>query len=64
MADLNTASAVFREQPFPVNYTAAKDSIMVDFRGVEYDMEKSDLTGGDWFRYHPEKPVTIQGPLF
>ena len=64
MADLNTASAVFRQQPFPVNFTTAKDSIMVDFRGVEYDIEKSDLTGGDWFIYHNDKPVTFRVPYF
>jgi hypothetical protein len=64
MADLNTASAVFLKQPFPVNFEAGKDSIMVDFRGVEYDIEKSDLTGGDWFRYHPDKPVSFQVPYF
>jgi hypothetical protein len=64
LADLNTASAVFRQQPFPVNFTPAKDSIMVDFRGVEYDVEKSDLTGGDWFRYHSDKPETFQVPYF
>jgi len=63
-ADFSTASAVFRSQPFPLNFTATKDSIMVDFRGVEYDVEKSDLTGGDWFRYHPDRPVTFKVPYF
>jgi len=64
MADLNTASAVFLKQPFPVDFEAGKDSIMVDFQGVEYDIEKSDLTGGDWFRYHSDKPVTFKVPYF
>jgi hypothetical protein len=64
LADLNSASAVFRRQPFPVNFTAGKDSVMIDFRGVEYDVVKSDLTGGDWFRYHPDKPVTFRIPYF
>jgi hypothetical protein len=64
LADLNTASAAFRKEPFPVNFTAGKDSIMVNFRGVEYDVEKSDLTGGDWFKYHPDKPVTFKVPYF
>lgn len=58
------ASAAFRSEPFAVNYSAARDSIMVDFKGVEYDVEQSDLTGGDWFKYHPEKPVTYQVPYF
>jgi hypothetical protein len=64
MADLNTASAVFRSQPFPVDFKASNDSVMVDFRGVEYDIEKSDLTGADWFRYHSDKPVTFKVPYF
>ena len=63
-ADFSTASAVFRKNPFPVNFTATKDSVMVDFRGVEYDVEKSDLTGGDWFIYHPDQPVTFKVPYF
>jgi len=64
MADLGAASAAFRKTPFPVNFIAAKDSVMVDFRGVEYEVEKSDLTGGDWFRYHSDKPVTFRVPYF
>jgi hypothetical protein len=63
-ADNYAASSLFRQQDFPVNFMAGKDSIMVDFQGVEYDVEKSDLTGGDWFRYHPDKPATFQVPYF
>ena len=64
MADLNTASAVFLKQPFPVDFKAGKDSVMVDFRGVQYDIVKSDLTGGNWFRYHPDKPETFRLAYF
>ncbi len=64
MADLNSASAEFRKQPFPLNFTAGKDSVMVDFRGVEYDIVKSDLTGGDWFIYHPDKPANFKIPYY
>jgi murein tripeptide amidase MpaA len=63
-ADQQTSSASFRKDPFAVNYKATTDSIMVDFRGVEYDVEKSDLTGGDWFKYHPDRPVTFKVPYF
>jgi hypothetical protein len=63
-ADAYAASADFRSKPFAVNYRQGPDSIMVDFRGVEYDVEASDLTGGDWFRYHPEKPATFKVPYF
>jgi hypothetical protein len=63
-ADDFTASEAFRAEPFPLNFSAAKDSILVEFRGVEYDVEKSELTGGDWFRYQPEKPAVYQVPYF
>jgi murein tripeptide amidase MpaA len=63
-ANLNAVSEEFLSRPFAVNYAATTDSIMVDFKGVEYDVEKSDLTGGDWFKYHPDKPVTFQVPYF
>jgi hypothetical protein len=64
LADRNTSSPAFRELPFPVTFMPGKDSIFVTFRGVEYDVETSDLTGGDWFRYHPEKPQEFQVPYF
>jgi hypothetical protein len=63
-ADSETAADMFRREPFAVNYTATKDSVLVDFRGVEYDVETSDLTGGDWFKYHPDQPVTFKVPYF
>lgn len=63
-ADEYVASPAFRQNPMPVDFKSGPDSIMVDFRGVEYEVEKSDLTGGDWFRYHPDKPVTYQVPYF
>jgi hypothetical protein len=63
-ADRNTAGKSFRKEPFVLSYKTGSDSIMVDFRGVEYDVLESDLTGGDWFIYHPDKPVTFQVPYF
>jgi hypothetical protein len=63
-ADKYTASAEFRKVPFAVNYKATNDSTMVDFRGVEYDIIKSDLTGGDWFQYHTDKPESFKVPYF
>lgn len=48
-----------------IDYTTSKtDSIMVDFLGVDYDIVHSDLTGGNWFQYHPEKKVTFSLPYF
>jgi hypothetical protein len=64
-ADAFAASAEFRQEPFPLGFTISNtDSMMVKFLGVEYDIETSDLTGGPWFRYHPEQPVTFSLPLF
>lgn len=63
-ADEYTSSAAFRRQPLPLSFVAGKDSIMVDFRGVAYDAVTSDLTGGTWFRYYPDKPENFKVPLF
>jgi hypothetical protein len=63
-ADSSTASPAFREKPFPVSFTQSPDSILVDFLGVEYEVDSSSLTGGNWFRYHPDKPATYQVPYF
>jgi hypothetical protein len=48
---------------YTVTYKASSDSIMVNFLGVEYTVEKSDLTGGKWFKYS-KVPKTYQLPLF
>ena len=64
LADQNTSGPAFRSLPFPLSFTSGKDSVMVEFRGVEYDVEKSDLTGGDWFRYHPDLPAVFNIPYF
>jgi len=65
MADLSTAAAGFRSQKYPVLIkTSQKDSTMVKFEGFEYKNLKSDLTGGDWFVYDNEKPVTMTLPFF
>jgi hypothetical protein len=64
LADDHAASAAFRDEPFPVAFSAGKDSVMVEFRGVEYDVVKSDLTGGDWFIYYPDRPKTFMVPYF
>ncbi len=64
IADSFTASAHLRDAPFALQFTTGKDSIMLEFRGVGYDKVTSDLTGGDWFQYHPDKPQTFQIPYF
>jgi hypothetical protein len=65
MADKSTSSANFRKEPMPVSYKVSKtDSIMIDFKGYEYTIQKSDLTGGDWFQYDNTKPVNMKVPFF
>ena len=48
----------------PLDFTLTEKCDTVDFLGVEYDVIKSDLTGGDWFQYHTDKPITYQLPMF
>ncbi len=43
--------------------TSTSDSVMLDFLGYKYTVEKSDLTGGKWFKYS-KIPKTYQLPLF
>ncbi len=50
-ADLYSSSDEFRKKPFPLEFNFTKDSTMVEFKGMEYTQEKSDLTGGKWFKF-------------
>ncbi len=64
VVDSLTASEKFRSEPCMLDCTASMtDSIMVSFRGVDYTVEKSDLTGGNWYRYS-STPTTYTLPLF
>lgn len=46
-----SASAKFRKNPFPLSFNYTNDSTIVNFKGKEYTSEKSDLTGGIWFKF-------------
>jgi len=64
-ADDFTASAAFRKEPLILNWVESfTDSTMQDFRGFEYSIDTSDLSGGLWFRYDDTKPVTWKLPMF
>lgn len=63
-ADRHTASAQFRQQPYPLRFENTSDSTIVDFLGVEYHKKQSTLSGGNWFIYQSDKPVTYQIPWF
>jgi hypothetical protein len=62
-ADERTASPAFRATPFPLSFQNTDKSVPLDFLGVEYEVVKSDLTGGDWVKYS-DKPATLQIPWF
>ena len=63
-ADRFTASPEFRKNKFPLRFELTGDSVMVNFLGVEYTKKESSLSGGYWFIYDSDKPVTYQIPWF
>ena len=63
-ADNFVSSESFINTPFPLQFeTSNSDSAMVNFLGVEYNAVKSDISGGDWFKY-TNTPVTLHIPYF
>jgi hypothetical protein len=62
-ADERTAAPAFREQPLALAYRSTGDSVMIDFLGYEYHVEKSDVTGGKWYRYS-DRPETFHIPFY
>ncbi len=63
-ADSLTATPAFREKPLALTYKYSKDSTMIDFLGYEYEKVKSDITGGEWYRFFREKPKMFRIPFF
>jgi hypothetical protein len=64
-ADALTASPQFRENPFPVSFAVSyADSTITEFKGFDYTMDTSDLTGGLWFKYNNQKPAVWQLTTF
>ncbi len=63
-ADEYVSGESFLNTPFPLQFETLKsDSSMVDFLGVEYTADKSDLSGGTWFKYS-KTPATLSLPYF
>lgn len=62
-ADSLTSQAAFRQKPFTLTYKHSSDSVMIDFLGYEYEVVKSELSGGDWYRFS-DKPLTFRIPFF
>lgn len=63
-ADGYAASKDFKETPFVAQYISSGDSEMVVFKGVHYDIIKSDLTGGNWFVYDSTRKENFNTPYF
>lgn len=63
-ADEYVSGPAFLKKPFTLQFQVIEnDSIMVPFRGFEYTLEKSDISGGSWFRY-TDQPLVMQLPWF
>ncbi|KAA3610479.1 MAG: peptidase M14 [Calditrichaeota bacterium] len=62
-ADAKTRKDEFRKKTYPLKYKQMEDSVLIDFLGYEYTIEKSDLSGGDWQRFSKDS-VTMKIPLF
>jgi Zinc carboxypeptidase len=56
-ADMITRTADFRKKKFPLTFKLTNDSTILDFLGYKYTQEKSDLSGGAWFRYSQQDTV-------
>ena len=58
-ADAFTASEAFRKAPFAMSYRNTDQATKRRFLGVEYEVVKSDLTGGEWVKYS-DRPATFE----
>jgi hypothetical protein len=62
--DKKTADPDFRKIPYTLTYKLSNQPEYNEFLGYEYDVIKSDLTGGDWFRYYKDRPKTYRIPFY
>jgi len=62
-ADLYAASEEFLKKAFPLSFSTTSDSIIVDFRGFEYEIIESDLVGGRIYSY-TDIPAIHRIPIF
>ena len=57
-ADEFVSGPEFRKTDYPLQFeTVRNDSTMVDFKGIEYQQKKSEVTGGSWFEYGTQKTI-------
>jgi hypothetical protein len=62
-AEAFTASEAFRREPFAVGFTESRDATSIEFEGVGFTAEKSDLTRGTWYKFTGE-PETFEIPYY
>jgi hypothetical protein len=63
-ADQFTSSDKFRDSPCLLHCNPSMtDSVMTGFLGFNYTVEKSELTGGNWYKYSKD-PQKFNLPLF
>ena len=62
-ADEHAASPAFRAEPFPLTFVSTGDSSLFEFRGVEYETVRSEVTGGLWNKFSDRKR-TFKLPYF
>ncbi len=63
-ADKKMNDGTFSGKPFPLTVGLAQDSVMIDFLGVRFEADSSDLSGGIWFQYFPEEPQIWKRAFF
>lgn len=63
-ADAFVMGPDFLKTAFPLQFqTIENDSVMVPFRGYDYTLEKSSISGGSWFNYS-DRPAVMNLPWF
>lgn len=62
-ADVCTASPAFRQEPFALSLKLTDNHRPFEFLGVSYEKVKSDITGGDWFRFS-DNPETMMIEMY
>jgi hypothetical protein len=63
-ADRKAASPELRAVPLALDWGPSETSSDFRFQGVEYEKVTSELSGGDYFVYHADRPATFTVPFF
>lgn len=58
-ADEKVKSYEFRKEPFSLDFKLTDNKTTVKFKGFNYTVEKSELTGGDWYNYSNDTSTLI-----